>query len=168
MTSSPAARPTWTRRVSGRSLAGFFVMTAGLWIASILAWNGNQLEVGVVLLALGAFFPLLWVAIRVRTRPIWALRVRGDRGAVADQVQAALIDLGTVPVGAKDPRRDGLFRGYDTLVQVENPRALIGFGRTPGDPSTTLLLVPESSNRAAVEALKLRIAERLPRPDQGR
>src|SRR5712691_6950269 len=168
MTSPAAARPTWTRRVSGSSLAGFFVMTAGLWIASILAWNGNQLELGVVLLALGAFFPLLWVTIRVRMRPIWALRIRGDTDAVADQVRAALIDLSTIPVAAKDPHRDGLFRGLETLVRVENPRALIGFGRAPGDASTTLLLVPESNDRAAVEALKLRIAETIPRQGQGR
>ena len=82
-----AARPGWTRRAAGSSVLLFFVLSGGLWLGSVLSWQLDQPEFVVVLLALAAFFPLGWLAVGMRTRPVWALQVRQEPTRVADAVR---------------------------------------------------------------------------------
>src|SRR5256885_7886597 len=71
------AGPGWTRRAAGSAVLLFFVLSGGLWLGSVLSWQLAQPEFVVVLLALAAFFPIAWLAVGMRTRPVWALQVRG-------------------------------------------------------------------------------------------
>src|SRR5881397_3925656 len=78
------AGPGWTRRASGSAVLLFFVLSGGLWLGSVLSWQLGQPEFVVVLLALAAFFPLVWLAVGIRTRPVWALQVREEPTRVAE------------------------------------------------------------------------------------
>jgi hypothetical protein len=132
-------------------------MTAGLWISSILAWEASQTEVAVVLLALGAFFPIMWLTVRLRARPIWALRIRGDQQGLADSLREALRDHQPIAVAASDVSRSGLFRGFDSVFLIEDPDCLVGLGQLPSEASTTLLLVARSNDQEAMERLRTAI-----------
>lgn len=165
MTPPRSVRPTWTRRVPGSAILGFFLMTAGLWISSIFAWNASQPELAVILLALGAFFPILWLTVRLRTRPIWALRIRSGKEGLVDSLREALKDYRPVAVGPTEVGDSGLFRGFETVFRIGDPDCLVGLGQHPSDALTTLLLVARSNDRKAIARLRATIEAKVLRLD---
>jgi len=115
----------------------------------------------VVLLALAAFFPLAWLAVGMRTRPVWALQVREERTRVADAVLEAVRDRHPTPASPVDVGRAGLFRGCNPVLRVEEPLCFIGIFRSPIDASTTVLLLPRSKNRESMDQLRTAIRARV-------
>src|SRR2546428_11660873 len=110
--------PGWTRRAAGSAVLLFFVLSGGLWLGSVLSWQLAQPEFVVVLLALAAFFPLAWLAVGMRTRPVWALQVRQEPTRVADAVLAAVRDRHSTRASPADVGRAGLFQGCDPVLLV--------------------------------------------------
>src|SRR5438093_3604997 len=106
-----AARPGWTRRAAGSSVLLFFVLSGGLWLGSVLSWQLDQPEFVVVLLALAAFFPLGWLAVGMRTRPVWALQVRQEATGGADAVREAIRDRNPMAASPADGGSGGGLRG---------------------------------------------------------
>src|SRR2546421_11821998 len=84
--------PGWTRRAAGSAVLLFFVLPGGLWLGSVLSWQVGHPGFVVVLLALAAFFPLAWLAVGMRTRPVWALQLREEPPRAADAVLEAVRD----------------------------------------------------------------------------
>src|SRR3989449_7783672 len=103
--------PGWTRRAAGSAVLLFFVLSGGLWLGSVLSWQLAQPEFVVVLLALAAFFPLAWLAVGMRTRPVWALQLREERTRVADAVLEAGRDRHPTPAAPAAAGRAGPFSG---------------------------------------------------------
>ena len=64
------AIPPWTRRVPGSSVLLFILLSGGLWMACLLAWEVRQPELVVGLIAVSAFLPIVWLGVRLRTRPV--------------------------------------------------------------------------------------------------
>ena len=155
------AGPGWTRRASGSAVLLFFVLSGGLWLGSVLSWQLGQPEFVVVLLALAAFFPLVWLAVGIRTRPVWALQVREEPTRVADAVLEAVRDRHPTPASPADVSRAGLFRGCNPILRVEEPLCYIGIFRSPVDASTTVLLFARSKNRESMERLRAAIRARV-------
>jgi len=155
------AGPGWTRRASGSAVLLFFVLSGGLWLGSVLSWQLGQPEFVVVLLALAAFFPLVWLAVGIRTRPVWALQVREEPTRVADAVLEAVRDRHPTPASRADVSRAGLFRGCNPILRVEEPLCYIGIFRSPVDASTTVLLFARSKNRESMERLRAAIRARV-------
>ena len=156
-----AARPGWTRRAAGSSVLLFFVLSGGLWLGSVLSWQLDQPEFVVVLLALAAFFPLGWLAVGMRTRPVWALQVRQEPTRVADAVREAIRDRNPMPASPADVGRGGLFRGCNPIFRVAEPLCFIAIFRSPVDASTTVLLIPRSPDRVSLDRLRTTIGARL-------
>src|SRR5439155_26018732 len=123
------AGPGWTRRASGSAVLLFFVLSGGLWLGSVLSWQLGQPEFVVVLLALAAFFPLVWLAVGMRTRPVCALQVRQEPTRVADAVGEAIRDRNPMPASPADVGRGGLFRGCKLIFRVAGPLCFIGIVR---------------------------------------
>ncbi len=157
----PGARPGWTRRVPGSAVLVFIFLSGGLWFGCLLAWEVGQKELVVVLLALGAFLPLLGLAARLRWRPVWAMQVPEDGRRVADLVREALRDRVPRAIAPQDAGHGGMFRGCEPLYRIDEPACLLGVRRSPGDPRTTLLLFPESNDREAVDRLRAAIGRRV-------
>ena len=157
----PGADPGWGRRVPGSAVLGFIFLSGGLWLGSLLAWEVGQAEVVVVLLALGAFLPLLGLAARLRSRPLWALQVPEDAHRVAGVVRATFGDRPPTAITPAEAGHGGVFRGCDPLFRIDQPACLLGVRRFPGDSSTTLLLLPESSDREALDRLRAAIGRRV-------
>src|SRR5713101_4664438 len=155
------SRPGWTRRAAGSAVLLFFLLSGGLWLGSVLSWQLDQPELVVVLLALAAFFPLGWLAVGMRTRPVWALQVRKEQTEVADAVLDAVRDRHPTPASPADVGRGGLFRGCDPVVRVEEPPCFIGIFRSPVDASTTVLLFSRSNNRESLDRLRTAIEARV-------
>ena len=155
------AGPGWTRRASGSAVLLFFVLSGGLWLGSVLSWQLGQPEFVVVLLALAAFFPLVWLAVGIRTRPVWALQVREEPTRVADAVLEAVRDRHPTPASRADVSRAGLFRGCNPILRVEEPLCYIGIFRSPVDASTTVLLFARSKNRQSTDRLRAAIRARV-------
>ena len=155
------AGPGWTRRASGSAVLLFFVLSGGLWLGSVLSWQLGQPEFVVVLLALAAFFPLVWLAVGIRTRPVWALQVREEPTRVADAVLEAVRDRHPTPASPADVSRAGLFRGCNPILRVEEPLCFIGIFRSPVDASTTVLLFARSKNRESMDRLRAAIRARV-------
>ena len=155
------AGPGWTRRASGSAVLLFFVLSGGLWLGSVLSWQLAQPEFVVVLLALAAFFPLAWLAVGMRTRPVWALQVRGEPARVAGAVLEALRDRHPTPASPADVGHGGLFRRCNPVLRVEEPLCFIGIFRSPVDASTTVLLFPRSNNRESLDRLRTAIRARV-------
>jgi len=151
------AGPGWTRRAAGSAVLLFFVLSGGLWVGSVLSWQLGQPEFVVVLLALAAFFPLAWLAVGMRTRPVWALQVREEPARVVDAVLEAVRDRQPTPASPADVGRAGLFRGCNPILRVEEPLCFIGIFRSPVDASTTVLLLPRSKNRESMDRLRAAI-----------
>ncbi len=156
--------PRWTPRLPGSSALLFLLLSGGLWTGSLFAWEARQPELVVVLLGLAAFLPLVWLAVRQRTRPLWALQVREDRRRVADVVREALRDRLPTAIAPESAGHGGLFRGCETLFRLEDPACLLGVRRSPGEPWTTLLLLPQSKDREALDRLRASIAARVSAP----
>src|SRR3989454_6589252 len=110
------AGPGCTRRASGSAVLLFFVLSGALWLGSVLSWQLGQPDLVVVLLALAAFFPLVWLAVGMRTRPVWALQVREEPARVAGAVLDALRDRHPTPAFPADVGRGGLFRGCNPVL----------------------------------------------------
>ena len=157
----PGAHPGWGRRVPGSAVLAFIFLSGGLWLGSLLAWEVGQAEVVVVLLALGAFLPLLGLAARLRSRPLWALQVPEDARRVAGVVRATLGERPPTAITPAEAGHGGVFRGCDPLFRINQPACLLGVRRFPGDSSTTLLLLPESSDREALDRLRAAIGRRV-------
>ena len=155
------AGPGWTRRASGSAVLLFFVLSGGLWLGSVLSWQLGQPEFVVVLLALAAFFPLVWLAVGIRTRPVWALQVREEPTRVADAVLEAVRDRHPTPASPADVSCAGLFRGCNPILRVEEPLCFIGIFRSPFDASTTVLLFARSKNRQSTDRLRAAIRARV-------
>src|SRR5437867_9680538 len=155
------AGPGWTRRAAGSAVLLFFVLSGGLWLGSVLSWQVGQPEFVVVLLALAAFFPLAWLAVGMRTRPVWALQVREDPTRVADAVLEAVRDRHPTPASPTDVGRGGLFRGCRPVLRVEEPLCFIGIFRSSVDASTTVLLFSRSKDRESLDRLRTAIRTRL-------
>ena len=151
------AGPGWTRRAAGSAVLLFFVLSGGLWLGSVLSWQVGQPEFVVVLLALAAFFPLAWLAVGMRTRPVWALQLREEPTRVADAVIEAVRDLHPTRASPADVGRAGLLRGCDPVLRVEEPPCFIGIFRSSIDASTTVLLLPRSKNRESMDRLRAAI-----------
>src|SRR5437867_3255588 len=151
------AGPGWTRRAAGSAVLLFFVLSGGLWLGSVLSWQLAQPEFVVVLLALAAFFPVVWLAVGMRTRPVWALQVRQEPTRVAEAVLEAVRDRHPTPASPADVGRAGLFRGCNPVLRVEEPLCFIGIFRSPVDASTTVLLFPRSKNRESMDRLRAAI-----------
>src|SRR5437870_8003394 len=151
------AGPGWTRRASGSAVLLFFVLSGGLWLGGVLSWQLGQPEFVVVLLALAAFFPLVWLAVGIRTRPVWALQVREEPTRVADTVLEDVPDRHPTPASPADVSRAGLLRVCNPLLRVEEPFCFIGIFRSPVDASTTVLLFPRSKNRESAARLRAAI-----------
>src|SRR2546422_5395357 len=149
--------PGWTRRAAGGAILLFFVLSGGLWLGSVLSWQLGQPDLVVVLLALAAFFPLVWLAVGMRTRPVWALQVREEPARVAGAVLDALRDRHPTPAFPADVGRGGLFRGCNPVLRVEKPLCFIGIFRSPVDASTTVLLFPRSNDRESLDRLRTAI-----------
>ena len=149
--------PGWTRRAAGSAVLLFFVLSGGLWLGSVLSWQVGQPEFVVVLLALAAFFPLAWLAVGMRTRPVWALQVRQEPTRVADAVLAAVRDRHSTPASPADVSRAGLFRGCNPVLRVEDPPCFIGIFRSSVDATTTVLLFARSKNRESMDRLRAAI-----------
>jgi hypothetical protein len=160
----PGERPEWTRLVPGSAVLGFIFLSGGLWLGCLLAWEAGQPELGLVLLALGAFLPLVRLAARLRRRPVWALQVPEDGRRVADLVREALRDRSTTVMAAPDAGHGGVFRGCDPVLRIDEPACVLGVRGFPGAPSTTLLLLPESSDREEVDRLRVAIGRRVSPP----
>ena len=154
-------RPGWTRRVAGSSVILFILLSGGLWLACLFAWQLRQPELVVAFLGLGAFAPVLWLGVRLRTQPIWALLVPEGRVRLVDLLRGALRDRLPTSVASETAGHGGLFRGCETLLRIEDPACLLGVRRSPGDPWTTVLLLPESKDRAALDRLRASIEERV-------
>src|SRR5436309_15399138 len=95
----------WTRRASGSAVLLFFVLSGGLWLGSVLSWQLGQPEFVVVLLALAAFFPLVWLAVGIRIRPFWSLHVQEGATCVGDAVLGAVRGLHPPPASLADVSR---------------------------------------------------------------
>jgi len=130
-------------------------------LGSVLSWQLSQPELVVVLLALAAFFPLVWLAVGMRTRPVWALQVREEPTRVADAVLEAVRDRHPTPAFPADVGRGGLFRGCNPVLRLEEPLCFIGIFRSPIDASTTILLFPRSKNHESMDRLRAAIRARL-------
>jgi len=130
-------------------------------LGSVLSWQLGQPEFVVVLLALAAFFPLVWLAVGIRTRPVWALQVREEPTRVADAVLEAVRDRHPTPASPADVSRAGLFRGCNPILRVEEPLCFIGIFRSPVDASTTVLLFARSKNRESMDQLRAAIRARV-------
>ena len=154
-------RPAWTRRAAGSAVLLFFLLSGGLWLGSVLSWQLGQPDFVVVLLALAAFFPVLWLAVGLRTRPVWALQVREDPTRVADAVLEAVRDRHPTPASPTDVGRGGLFRGCRPVLRVEEPLCFIGIFRSSVDASTTVLLFSRSRDRESLDRLRTAIRTRL-------
>jgi len=139
----------------------FFLLSGGLWLGSVLSWQVGQPELVVVLLALGAFFPLVWLAVGLRRRPVWGLQIRAEPTRVADAVVEAVRDRHPSRVSPSEVGRGGLFRGCDPVLRIEEPLCIIGVRRSPADSSTTVLLLPQSKNREALDRLRTTIEARV-------
>src|SRR5438876_12384388 len=111
-----AARPGWTRRAAGSSVLLFFVLSGGLWLGSVLSWQLDQPEFVVVLLALATFFPLGWLAVGMRTPPVWALQVPQEPTRVAAAVRAAIRDRNPIPASPAAGGRGGPCRGCNPVL----------------------------------------------------
>lgn len=157
------ARPAlaWTRRLPGSSVLLFLLFSGGLWMASLLAWEIRQPELVVVLLAVGAFLPILWLGVRLRTRPVWALQVRADRRAVANALRAAISDRHPTEIAPDQAGREGLFRACEILLRVEDPACVVGVQQSSGEPWTTLLLLARSRDHMGLDRLRETIAVRV-------
>jgi hypothetical protein len=156
-----AARTRWTRRVPGSDVLLFFFLSSALWLACVLSYQYGQPELVVGLLALGAFFPLGWLAVGLRTHPVWALQTRAEPGSVADAVVAAAHDGHPTLASRSDVGRGGLLRGCEPILRIEEPRCFIGVYRSPMDSSTTVLLLTRSSDRAALDRFRTMIEARV-------
>lgn len=144
--------PVWVRRVPGSAVILFLALSAGLWVSSLLAWEVRQPEFVVGLLVAASFVPLLWLAARLRSRPLWALQVWAPREAVADAVRRALRDRRITAVDPKEADREGVFRGCEALVRIEDPACLVGVKRDMADPWTTVLMRAASRDRGTLRA----------------
>ena len=161
--SSPRASegPGWTRRIPGTALLQYFLLSAGLWAACLSAWEFRQPELAVGLLAAGAFVPVLWLAVRLRNSPLWALALPGDPGETAGVLREVLAAHRPVSVVTDQFRHATLFRGCETLLRIEDPVCLLGVFRTTQGPGSTVLLLPESKDRQSIDRLRCTIASRL-------
>lgn len=161
--SAPTSRPipAWTRRVPGSSVLLFLLLSGGLWMACLVAWEFRQPELVVVLLAVGAFLPIVSLGLRLRTRPVWALQIQADRREVADALRAAVRDQRPTEISPEQAGREGLFRRCETLLTIDDPACVVGVQRSSGEPWTTLLLLPRSRDREALDRLRQVIAMRV-------
>jgi len=133
------------------------VLSGGLWLGSGLSWQLAHPEFVVVLPALAAFFPVVWLAVGMRTRPVWALQVRQEPTRVAEAVLEAVRDRHPTPASPADVGRAGLFRGCNPVLRVEEPLCFIGIFRSPIDAPTTVLLLPRSKNGESMDRLRAAI-----------
>ncbi|SRR5713101_1024687 len=156
-----AARSGWTRRVPGTAVLLFFFLTSALWLASVLSYQFGQPDFVVGLLALSAVFPLAWLGIGLRTRPVWALQVRAEPSSVAGAVVDAVREGHPSLASRSDVGRGGLFRGCDPILRIEEPRCFVGIYRPPFDSLTTVLLLPRSRDRAALDRFRSTIESRV-------
>ncbi len=148
------ARSGWTRWAPGSAVLLFFLLSGGLWLGSVLSWQVGQPELVVGLLALGAFFPLVWLAVGLRRRPVWGLQIRAEPTRVGDAIVEAVRDRHPTRVSPSDVGRAGLFRGCDPVLRIDEPLCFIGIRRSPADSSTVVLLLPRSKNREALDRLR--------------
>jgi len=155
-----AARSGWTRRVPGTAVLLFFFLSAALWLACVLSYQFGQPEFVVALLALSAFFPLAWLGIGLRTHPVWALQIRAEPASVAGAVIEAARAAHPTLASRSDVGRGGLFRGCDPILRIEEPRCFIGIYRSPLDSLTTVLLLPRSRDRVALDSFRSTIETR--------
>jgi hypothetical protein len=156
-----AARSRWTRRVPGSAVLLFFFLSAALWLACVLSYQFGQPDFVVGLLALSAVFPLAWLGIGLRTNPVWALQVPAEPSSVAGAVVEAA-RLGRPTLAARsEVGRGGLFRGCDPILRIEEPRCFVGIYRSPLDSWTTVLLLPRSRDRAALNRFRSTIETRV-------
>src|SRR2546428_13715521 len=111
--------PGWTRRAAGSAVLLFFVLSGGLWLASVFSWQLGQSEIVVALLALAAFFPVVWLAVGIRTRPACALQVREEPARVAGAWLEALRDPHATPALPAAVGHGGPLRGCNRGLRVE-------------------------------------------------
>src|SRR2546428_10763938 len=155
-----AGREGWNRRVAGTAVLLFFVLSAALWLACVLSYQFGQPEFVVALLALSAFFPVAWLGVGLRTHPVWALQIRAEPASVAGAVVEAVRAGHPTLASRSGVGRGGLFRGCDPILRIEEPRCFIGIYRSPLDFLTTVLFLPRSPGRAAVDRFRSTIETR--------
>src|SRR2546427_7995797 len=156
-----AVRSRWTRRVPGSAVLLFFCLSAALWLACVRSYQFGQPEFVVALLALSAFFPLAWLGIGLRTHPVWALQIRAERASVAGAVVEAVSAGHPTLASRSDVGRGGLFRGCEPSLRSEGPRCFIAIFARPVDSSTTVLFLPPSRDRAALDRFRSTIETRV-------
>jgi hypothetical protein len=132
----------------------FLGLSGGLWLASLLSWEARQPEFVVGLLVAASFVPLVWLGLRLRSRPLWALQVPAPRQAVAEAVRRALRDRRTTAINPREAGREGVFRGCDALLRLEDPECLVGVKRDPEDPWTTVLVRAAPRERGTLRAVQ--------------
>ena len=161
MSGPVASALAWRRWVRGSTVLTFLFLIGALWTACLVAWQLGFGLVSVSLLATSAFGPPAWLAIRLRRRPLWALPVRGDQAEVVKSLREALLDRTPTPLSPADGP-EGLFRRCETLLRIDDPSAWVGLLRSAADSGTTILLLPRSSDRKSVDALRQAIVASLP------
>ena len=153
----------WTGFAPGGAVVWFVFLTAGLWMGCLVAWEIRQPELVVILLAAGSFVPLIWLGVRMRLRPQWVLRVRGDHAAVEIALRDALSDRDSVPVAPGQSGSLAVFQRCDFVFRIRDPAAVVGLERATGSLWTSIFLLSESEDREALERLRGTIASRLGR-----
>lgn len=161
---SASTGPNWAARVPGGAVLLFLFLSSGLWLGSVLAWEVGQPDFVVGLLVLAAFLPLPWLAVRLRTRPVWALQLRDDRLRVAEALRDAVRDRLPTSIAPERAGHRGLFQGCEMLLRIDDPACLLAVCQSPGESWTTLLLLPESNDRKSLDRLRASIAARVSAP----
>jgi hypothetical protein len=166
MAATPVPRPTWTRRVPGWAFLLFFVSLIVLtYFAVDFSNRGDPVTTG-YLAALASVVPLALVAGVYYGRPLWAVHLPLDVGAVARTLAEATAGHPVHPVA----EREGPFAKCVAVVRFERPACTVGWQELPalpgakGRPERTLLLLrPEARDRKALAAFRHSIAESLMR-----
>ena len=153
---APGSAPAWRRWIPGSTVILFLLMSAALWMVSIAADAIGEAVLVVVFLAVAAFVPLAWLGVRLSTRPLWALQVRGDPAAVTSAMRDALRDRLPTQLAAADGP-EGLFRRCETVLRIDEPACWIGVQRPSGEGGTTVLLLPRSQDRRSIDAVRAQI-----------
>ncbi len=161
----PVARPRWTRRVPGWSLAAFFVVLIVLTYLAVAFWNRGDMGATAYLATLASAGPLLVIAVAYYVWPTWAFSVALTEAEVAKAIESASAGKEVEAV----PERERPFVRCSAVVRVRDPACLIGWFPLPTAPGTkvpptsVLFLQPRTRNRRALAAFRETLARSLSR-----
>ncbi len=162
----PVARPRWTRRVPGWSLAAFFVVLVVLTYLAVAFWNRGDLGATAYLAALASAGPLLVIAVAYYVWPTWAFSVPLTEAEVAKAIESASVGKDVEAV----PERQRPFVRCSAVVRVRDPACMIGWfplPTAPGrkfPPTSVVFLQPRTRNRRALATFREALARALAQP----